>query len=82
MEYYIPLSEIVGIGKGCSWYNRQCVDVVSEKEAAYHSWIRGRASSDLNLKNFKAAFNAATKACKKAYVRADAKCACAWGRNW
>lgn len=80
MEYYIPSSEIASKGRGRSWFNRACAVAVGDKQAAYRAWIRGRAKKDPNISSLKEAYNRATKACRKAYVRADAQRVCSIGR--
>ncbi|RVE44603.1 hypothetical protein evm_010741 [Chilo suppressalis] len=39
----------------------------------YIYWVRGRALKDPEVDSLKAAYNFASKACKKAYIRADAQ---------
>lgn len=73
MEYYIPHSDLISKGRRNLWFNRDCVDAVSHKQAAYRAWIRGRALKTPDVESLKAAYNNASKSCKKAYIRADAQ---------
>ncbi|CAH0397242.1 unnamed protein product [Chilo suppressalis] len=61
MEYYIPHSDLISKGTRNRWFNRDCADAVSRKQAAYRAWIRGRALKDPGVNSLKAAYNSASK---------------------
>lgn len=73
MEYYIPFSDLVSKSRRNCWFNRDCANAVSQKQAAYRAWIRGRARKSPDVDSLKAVYNKASKSCKKAYIRADAQ---------
>lgn len=73
MDYYIPHSYLTSKGRRNQWFNRECANAVDNKQAAYRAWIRGKALGDPETRSLKAAYNNATKSCKRAYIRADAQ---------
>lgn len=73
MEYYIPSSKIVSNGRSRPWFNRECALAVAAKKEAYRAWVRGRASNDPHTDVLKAAYNSASKACKRVFIRADSQ---------
>lgn len=73
MEYYIPFTDVTSNGKARPWFNRECAYAVEQKQSAYRAWIRARSMQDPQVDLFKAAYNKATKVCKRAYIRADAQ---------
>lgn len=74
MEYYIPFTDIVSASKTGPWYNRECSAAVEQKQSAYRAWSRAQALNDnSHIASLKAAYNKATKATKRAYIRADAQ---------
>ncbi|RVE44225.1 hypothetical protein evm_011124 [Chilo suppressalis] len=62
MEYYIPHSDLISKGTRNLWYNHDCAEAASRKQAAYRAWIRGRALKDPGVDSLKAACNSASKA--------------------
>ncbi|RVE51332.1 hypothetical protein evm_004012 [Chilo suppressalis] len=70
---YIPHSNLISKGTRNLWFNHDCAEAASRKQAAYRAWIRGRAIKDPGVDSLKAAYNIASKACNKAYIRADAQ---------
>ena len=72
MEYYIPSSVVTSKGKARPWYDRDCADAVAAKKSAYRAWVRGRAAGK-SVGSLKAAYNRASKSCKRAFIRANAQ---------
>ncbi|XP_026320838.1 uncharacterized protein LOC113230944 [Hyposmocoma kahamanoa] len=73
MEYYIPNSYLIGKGRRNRWFNRECASAADKRQEAYRAWIKGIALGDPETHSLKAAYNNATKSCKRAYIRADAQ---------